>query len=400
MNKSEAFVYSLCRKSFLSLWSIANPQGKKRGKELCDILVVCEPDIVIFSVKEIKYKPSGDVKKNWGRWTSKAIEDSAEQLYGADRVLKVLKEVKRKDGSIVLSLPPPSERGIHRVAVALGSKGEIPMYFGDLGRGFIHVFDEQTVRILLRELDTITDFVKYLSAKERLFSSGKVSSVITGEENLLALYFHKGRTFPSGFGAIVIDEGLWAEVSAKEEFRARKEADRESYFWDELIEHLITGLKCSFLAYQDPKKGAERLVRTMAREDRFARRILAKAFREFMDLAATGEVRSRIVPSPSGVIYVFLARPVDHDRRKRMAELAGRCFIARGLNKSSKVVIGLATEQYAPGQGFSFDAYCLKKEDWTEEDQKKLQQLQSKTGAFISPRCSRFSEDEYPRMIE
>jgi len=400
MNKSEAFVYSLCKKSFLSLWSIANPQGKKRGKELCDILVVCEPDIVIFSVKEIKYKPGSEVKKNWDRWTSKAIEDSAKQIYGAERVLKVLKEVKRKDGSIVLSLPPASERRIHRVAVALGSKGKIPMYFGDLGKGFIHVFDEQTVRILLRELDTITDFVKYLSAKERLFLSKKVSAVIIGEENLLALYLHKGRTFPRGYDAILVDEGLWAKVSAKEEFRARKEADRESYFWDELIEHLITGLKCSFPACEDPKKRGEELVRTMAREDRFGRRILAKSFREFMDLAAAGKVRSRIVPAPSGVIYVFLARPVRHDRRKRMAELAGRCFIARGLNKSSRVVIGLATEVYAPGQGFSFDAYCLKKEGWTKEDQKKFEELQSKTGAFTSPRCTRFSEDEYPRIIE
>jgi len=44
MNKSEEFVSKLCEKTFLSLWCYRNPQGKDKGKELCDILVVCDPD--------------------------------------------------------------------------------------------------------------------------------------------------------------------------------------------------------------------------------------------------------------------------------------------------------------------------------------------------------------------
>jgi hypothetical protein len=50
---AEKFVYRMCKKSFLSLWSYANPLGKM-DKELCDILVVCGQDIVIFSVKHIE----------------------------------------------------------------------------------------------------------------------------------------------------------------------------------------------------------------------------------------------------------------------------------------------------------------------------------------------------------
>ena len=53
---TEAFAHSVCRQSFLSLWSYASPQGRTPGKELCDILVVCDPDIIIFSVKEVKPK--------------------------------------------------------------------------------------------------------------------------------------------------------------------------------------------------------------------------------------------------------------------------------------------------------------------------------------------------------
>lgn len=62
-NDSEQFVYDICRKSFLSLWSYANPLGKNL-KELCDTLIVCDPDIIIISVKNIQITDSG--KENNG----------------------------------------------------------------------------------------------------------------------------------------------------------------------------------------------------------------------------------------------------------------------------------------------------------------------------------------------
>jgi len=50
MNKAERLVAKLSRKTFLALWRYSNPKGKG-GKELCDLLAVCDPDVVIFSVK-------------------------------------------------------------------------------------------------------------------------------------------------------------------------------------------------------------------------------------------------------------------------------------------------------------------------------------------------------------
>ena len=35
---SEQFVYEICQKSFLSLWSYVNPRGREPAKELCDVL--------------------------------------------------------------------------------------------------------------------------------------------------------------------------------------------------------------------------------------------------------------------------------------------------------------------------------------------------------------------------
>lgn len=76
---SEALVAELCQRSFLSLWSTANPLGRQ-AKELCDAIVVCGRDVVLFSVKEIALKETGEVEVDWDRWRRKAVDASAKQL--------------------------------------------------------------------------------------------------------------------------------------------------------------------------------------------------------------------------------------------------------------------------------------------------------------------------------
>ena len=68
----------------------------------------------------------------------------------------------------------------------------------------------------------------------------------------------------------------------------------------------------------------ERAVRVMAREDRFSRRLLGKAFWEFFELAKGNKVRSRMTKSPSEVVYVFLAMRHGTPREFRTAELVER----------------------------------------------------------------------------
>jgi hypothetical protein len=162
LNETERLVFELCTKSFLSLWSYANPQGKTPGKELCDILVVCEPDVIIFSVKEVIFAEEGNEEVNQARWFKRAIEDSVKQIYGAERWLNSASHVIRKDGTSGLPLPTLAVRRLHRIAVALGGKGKVWKSFGDFGKGFVHVFDERSLEVVMSELDTITDFIKYL----------------------------------------------------------------------------------------------------------------------------------------------------------------------------------------------------------------------------------------------
>jgi len=396
VNRAEEFVAELCKRTFLSLWSYPNPKTKNKDRELCDVLVVCDPDVVIISVKEIGFKDTGRTLVDWKRWHREAIEKSVDQIYGAERYINrnEMKTVVSNEGKQGLPIPAPSKRRIWRVAVALGSQEKAPIYPGDFGKGFVHVFDEKSFEIVIKELDTITDFIRYLDAKETLLSPTEVL-MEGGEEDLLASYLANNREFPKGGDILVVTDD-WEEFYQSQDYKNKKREDKVSYWWDRLIERVSRYFETGTLEYGNSPE-AERVIRIMAREDRFSRRILSKYFWEFMRAAGKGEVRSRTIPSPSGVSYVFQACPHGEDREYRKAELGCRCFIVRGMYPNNKTVVGIATERYIKGKGVSFDLTLFHKEKWTEEDRRTLQK---ETGFFKNPRETHLPEDEYPQERE
>ena len=143
MTPSEKYVSELCEKSFLPFWSFPNPIGKK-GKELCDIFVVCHNTIIIISVKDITVSQHKNESIQYKRWAKKAITDSSDQIHGAERFLENVDEVFSKNRKNKIKLPPKKSRIIHRIAIAFGSKDNFPLPFGDFGKGFVHIFDEKT----------------------------------------------------------------------------------------------------------------------------------------------------------------------------------------------------------------------------------------------------------------
>jgi len=402
MTKSEELVYQLCTKSFLSLWSYPNPTGKN-GKELCDILVVCEPDVIIFSVKEIEYKDTGD-KVGWDRWRKKAIEESYNQICGAERWISSNPNVITKDGEIGLPFPGTSNRKIHRVAVALGSKGKVPMYFGDFGKGFVHVFDEESLNILMGELDTISDFVKYLVDKETFYREGKLTAFNGGgEEDLLAFYLRNDREFPEGPTFIVLNDDLWRGFKNDPQVKAKKKLDKVSYVWDEIIEELHqTYLDSNFVTdipyVSDKLIDIEKAVRVMAREDRYSRRLLSISLVDFLQNSKNKKLKSRMCDSSMlDVLYVFLIANYDLDRKANMAELLGRCVVARGLNQDKKRVVGIGAEFSEILKGSATTVCHLDIPEWSDEWQKQMDYLQNEFGYFTKPQMRKLSEGEYPQ---
>lgn len=394
LNPAEEFVFDLCRRSFLRLWSHANPRGKEPGKELCDVLVVCSPDVVLFSVKHIAYKETGRTDVDQSRWLRSAVDESIKQLHGAERHLSSRSHVIRADGSAGLSLPPVGEARVHRIAVAVGSRGKVPLPFGDFGKGFVHVLDEISARILLQELDTIADFVEYLVAKEA-FCRNVNHLVQFREEDFLAMFLHAGRRFPeSAPDVIIAPDELWDAFIGKPEVAAKSKADEVSYVWDRLIETFVNDVLDNTLEPEASPSAAEMALRIMARENRFSRRVLGEAFKDFLAQSQTRPL-ARMLTAPSGTVYVFLAYPRESDRQRRKEELQRRCFVARGLNPDAATVVGIATEQYS-SEGYSLDLAVHQQIEWLSYHDEMLRELQADLGYFVNSQKSKCSYDEYP----
>ena len=395
VNRTEQFVLSVCQRSFLSLWCHGNPKGKG-GKELCDILVVCDPHVIVVSVKEVLLKGGEDPAVDYSRWERRAVDASVKQIYGAERWLTTASHVTRSDGSAGLKLPSPTDRRIHRIAVAFGSKGEIAIKSGDLGHGFVHVMTEHSFNEVMTELDTITDFVEYLKAKEDCVAGGCSIIMEGSESNLLGLYLSNGRSFPSGSNVLVVEDTLWRAIQKKPEFVRRKEADRESYAWDKLIDRLADSSANPIGEPSLQLNDLELALRAMARENRFSRRLLGRGLREFLQQATAGKVRSRMLIGPSSIIYVFVFFEPREDNTFRIAEVGNRCFIARNRVGAGDIVIGVGISRYAPGSGSASDLVYMNVSNWSTADDETALRMKADLGFFEGSSTRQSHEEEYP----
>jgi hypothetical protein len=299
------------------------------------------------------------------------------------------------DGQASLSFPDLSRRRVHLVAAALGGKREGPFGQGDFGKGFVHVFDERSLDIVLSELDTITDFVQYLIDKEAF--TRRPTGIVGTDEDILAMYLRQNRTFPADCDVFVVDDTCWAGFSREPGYLAKKEEDRQSYNWDYLIELLSQEFREGYLQSGLTLSDVEQVVRVMAREQRFNRRVLAKQLADFLASARQGQTRARIMRSDSGVTYMFLRCTRDEPEKYRLMELHMRCLIARGGTGVGATVVGITVVESNTEPGFSLEVMHLHHPVWTEEDAALAAEAQCRTGYFANPVLTHAHEAEYPQ---
>ncbi len=387
LTTSEALVHRLATSSFLHLWTHPNPVGKG-GKELCDCLVVCGPHIIIFSVKEIQYRDTGD-RTGWERWQKSAIEKSVKQIWGAERWLRVSDRVLRSDGREII-LPPKVDRQFHRVTVSLGSRGNVPLRWGDFGHGFVHLLDEQSLEAAFSELTTVTDFVRYLRDAEIIFERGARPVFMGGgAEDLLALYVLNGPDFglfdsTTGKPTLaVIVEGIWEPMIKREDYLARNRELESSYAWDHLIEYYVDDLLTDglFDMFRNEVTQNELALVAMALQPRGHRADLADAFLKFLQ-PETAHVAARVLVADNETAFVFTTGNHD-DRENRSRELFLRCFVVRGRCKRVKTVVGIATDRPQAGKrGHSTDIVYLYMPSWDQTEDAKVQGIQGDLGYF------------------
>ncbi|MDD5303845.1 MAG: hypothetical protein PHS14_12155 [Elusimicrobia bacterium] len=471
---SERYLATLADKTFLKLWSYANLFYDKRtavggsGKEFCDLLAVCGDDIFIFSDKNISW-PGKAPELSWRRWYRRAIENSVAQIRGADRWLRDFPERIFIDPDctrgIPIELPPKDKRRVHGIAVAIGSSkacaehfggrsgtfpvvphlkgsqhyllegdGASPFGIGDVNPGgpFIHVFDDYALNLVMRELDTVSDFAQYLIRRERLIRSERLLAA-PGEEELLGYYMqhldsNQEHDFVKPDGTqwaagefFTISDGMHERLLSRPEYVGKKSADRISYVWDQLIDefsrNLLAGTSVPLFGEAVDIKDAEQGLRSMARENRTYRRLLGEALMGSMagrEQTQQDRFCRVIMPgyeSPNREFaYVFLVMPYpahlelkggyDQYRKVRANMLHAYCLNVLCDNRKLKRIIGIALDgpSKETAAGTSEDMLTMEAPEWTPAAEKEAHVLRQKFDILKSGRLkfSHVSASEYP----
>ena len=439
LTSTERYLARLAERSFLNLWSYPNPyrdQGQPvggDGKELCDLLVVCGRDIIIFSEKNITW-PEGEVETAWRRWAKRALLASTNQASGAERWITLFPDRIFLDSRCTqrfpIEIPEKGEAVIHRIVVARGAgeacerhfldglgslrvRPEIlgdqhcaldsqPFAVGDLdpSGSYVHVMDDITLDILLNELDTVVDFTDYLDKKAAFVRSGQLRSA-AGEQDLLAHYAIRvnedgEHDFVKGKGSldapIDLEPGLYRRFESDPRYLARREVDKTSYFWDRLIEsftsHMIDGTSVVLEGHDYELKIRELCVRYMARQRRVVRRCLGGAVAEALTLGAGEEMFRRAMVVPAGLpdcetgFFVLTMKRLDWMKQEgsyedyRVARKNTALIFARGLLVRFPYlerVVGVACEPAAQGQGGSEELVYHEQALWSRAEQAAIE---------------------------
>jgi hypothetical protein len=433
MTTAERYLAQLCKRSFLSLWSypgVFRDQGDVvhggDGKEVCDLLVVFEDHVIIFSDKDCAFPDTGDSDRDWARWYRRAVRDAAKQLWGAERWIETYPNRLFLDRACKHPFPfelPSSGLTFHRVVVAhgaaarsraaLGGSGSLmimpsitgdehmlpaaqggrPFAVGqvDPAKGFLHVLDDASLEIVLSTLDTITDFVEYLSRKEILVRSGRLCAA-AGEEDLLAFYLSRldqngahDFVLPSEIDEIVIDEGLWEDFAQSPERAGQLAANEISYRWDALIETFARYIieDTQYYRTHEGIANQEKIVRFPARENRTRRRLLSNSLVSFIESIPASMKAARVVlPSKAGdPYYVFLLLPhlssiqSQEYREVRRTLLGAYCSAVKLKYPEAEDIVGIATET-GIGEFRSEDVAFLDARQWSEAEYREAQEQQ------------------------
>jgi len=459
-NASESFLLGLCENNFLSLWSyprVFRDQGKAvdgDGKELCDLLIVCGDDIIIFSDKYCKFQDGKEQQVAWNRWFKKTVANSAKQAWGAERWIRSYPERVFLDSKCTKPIPiglyVTNKTRFHLVVVAhgisrhveenLGESGSLmiqsdlngieahtkPFIIGDLDptKSFVHVLDDLSLVTLMKTRDTITDFVHYISKKEDLIRNRSYKFFSTGEEELLGVYLtnvNKNNEHDFVFpikedkepDAIFLGPGPWERLINSDAYRRKRESDKVSYVWDALIEkigyHALTGTQ--YRSNPDGIKGTEKIARFMALEPRHKRRALSMSWKDMFERTSPTQRRLRVhlAKKPDEPTYIFVLFPMPPDnsnvsedeyRTMRSNYLHSVCMVARKTYPHLTHIIAIATESGEMNIKRSEDFGYFDGTDWDENMEQEAEILQKNLGILVKPDPMLVHVSEYPSLVD
>lgn len=441
---TERLLAEFCGQTFLKLWSYPNPH-KDDGHELCDLLAVFGDTLFIFFDRESELPATSDKDPQvlWERWKRNVIDRQIKTAHGAERYIRSGRPIYA-DAKREIPLPVPYDKDkavVHKIIVAHGAKqacerASSQNIYGSLAISYmetdgsatapfhveidrhnpVHVLDSHNMHIVLKELDTVSDFSAYLDEKTRAAALYDHLSYC-GEEDLLAHYLlnydavtKRHVIGPKGkdrnkVNGVLIGEGEWHDFVQSDVYKTTKNANRISYFWDQLIQRTCQNSLEGTLGGNSNIARGESAIYEMVKEPRFMRRGLSEKMLAAVDrFPETGSFTRQVTFLPSyerNVGYVLLQLRVPEefraaadfrDKRQTLLEIA--CGAAKNKFPNLLKVIGIGIE--APKfsrDSVAEDFILMPCEIWPEDRKKYYEDLNREWNFFRTDALRQFRDN-------
>lgn len=467
--KTEKELNRVGEKSFLKLWSYSNT-FKKDGKELCDFITVFGDHIILFEDKDCKFPQKGKgVEVDWNNWYLNSVRAAAKQINKAESYLNKNYPIfldNKCNQLLPIEIPSESTRKIIRIIVARNSSDRCAEFYDEKNSaslllnmnlikenhmnqdgsqwpwnpspnyrpftigyvnspsaGFIHVLDDVSFPIIFDELDTIDEFVKYFLRKEKYISSGLFAGAV-GEEELVGYYLahtdsKREHRFPNKMEndgtpeKHFLEEGYWKHLKSHPQYLAKKEANKISYLWDNIIDEEFTKhlfQDTLFLSTESEFRGVEATLRKMASENRTNRRHFSEQIMSARKMTSPKQYRVRVImEKKSNYAYIYLLFPYLADvfetyeeyRLERQSALLIHAMVLKKEHLYLKEIIGIATETPSDNNYLSHDLLCYSTENWSKEEYEEAERMQKELNIFIDSdlKLVNLSIEEYPQDL-
>jgi len=374
-NIGEEFVNEVAFNSFIEYWCYPNPKDEYGDKkEICDLLILFDDNLIIISVKNYEFKDF------YSRYFRQTIEKAKKQIYGAERKLLnsnneiYIKHPKRE----IERFPKERIKNIYRLIINLGEGVRFyPFNQETKDEKFITILDKEAFQTIVRELDTIPDFLEYLKKREDLFAN-KTVIILPGEENdfsfdttqqffeytqynpnekqsilisgtehdILAQYLKNTHTFPDYFskeynGMFVQLDGSWEDFNQNKQVKLKRERDKNSYFLDELVKReVLTNIN----------ENSIELATAIMSFNRFNRRVISTNFLHFFDQYKDkkGDFLARRYADFNGVGVVFAFYPQEmlQEMVNTLLDIALDSFCIYSNYKSKSMILIATTNEF------------------------------------------------------
>jgi len=431
VTSTERLLADLCERSFLRLWSWPNPFKDDRH-ELCDLIAVFDDHVFLFFDREKNLVDLADDENGvlWNRWKTRVIDNQIATAHGAERYIRSGRAVyiNNKCHTHFPLQIPRSNPIIHKIIVAHGAAeacmahsdmningslgivygrdDKLPQYPFVIGLNKdrpVHVLDSSNIEIIMQELNTFSDFSRYLDEKT---SDIKFLDSIAycGEEDLVAHYLlnlssESGRHFigtkEPDVNGIVIGEGLWSDFVKLPQYKATKIANSTSYLWDSIIQKTCDNRLRNTLGGNADVFLGKSAIREMAKEPRFMRRALTDKMRDAITKFPNDPDRLtrhvNLMPSYyPNVGYVFLQlwvpmsdRNSDY-REKRLSILELACGAAKNFRPSLEKIVGIGVDAPKLTSSTAEDFILLECAEWSTDQETYYEHLNSGWNFFRS----------------